>query len=150
MKKILLLLLIAAVLVAVSGCTEEAPAAPAPAPTPVPTTAKAPSPTYLPKTTMPTPEQTASVNDNTIYISRDGFSPSTLTVKKGSTVRWVNVDSTEDPQLYNPTHRIKIPNVYTGQTLSPGQGWSWKFTETGVYNYQDMVHTDLRGTVTVE
>ena len=147
MKKILILLVIVAVVVAVSGCTESAPETPLP--TQVPTT-KAPSPTYLAKTTIPTPEPTVSVNDNTIYISRDGFSPSPITVKKGATVRWVNADSTEDSALYNPTHRIKIPNVYTGQTISPGQAWAWKFTETGVYTYQDLVHTDLRGTVKVE
>jgi plastocyanin len=90
------------------------------------------------------------VNDNTITILRDGFRPATITVNKGSTVRWVNLDSTEDPALYNPTHRITIIGVYTSQTISPGQGWSWVFTNTGVYAYEDLIHTDLRGTVIVE
>lgn len=146
MKKILVLLLAIALILVTSGCTESEPEAP-PA-TPVPTT-KAPSPTYNPTTAMPTLERTPSVSDNTIKITRDGFSPSTLTVKRGATVRWVNVDSTEDAQLYNPTHRIKITNVYSSQIISPGQGWSWIFKDNGVYDYQDIIHPELHGTVVV-
>lgn len=146
MKKILILLIVTVFILTTCGCLESTPEA---QPTPVPTT-KAPSPTYLPTTTMPTLEPTVSVNDNTITITKDGFSPATITVKEGATVRWVNTDSTDDPGYYNPTHRIKIPNVYTGPTLSPGQGWSWIFTKAGVYNYEDLVHADLSGTVKVE
>ncbi|NMB79442.1 MAG: hypothetical protein GYA23_10165, partial [Methanomicrobiales archaeon] len=115
MKKILVLLLLAALLLLVCGCTESPPPE-APVATPVPTT-KAPSPTYHTPTPMITQTSTPSVSDNTVTITREGFNPSTITVKRGATVRWVNMDSTEDPQLYNPTHRIKIPNVYTSQTL---------------------------------
>jgi len=146
MKKILILLVAAALLLATSGCTEPAPEV---VQTPVPTT-KAPSPTYLPATPMPTLETTPSVNDNTVQITREGYRPETIVVKRGATVRWVNVDSTEDPARYNPTHRIKIINVYTSPPLSPGQGWSWVFTNDGVYDYQDLIHPDLHGTVQVE
>lgn len=147
MQKILVLLLLAVLLLAAGGCTESAPEAPPP--TPVPTT-KAPSPTYHPTTAMPTLEKTPSVNDNTVTITRDGFSPETIVVKRGATVRWVNVDSSEDQMVYNPTHRIRIQNVKDGQLISPGQGWSWVFTDQGTFAYQDMVHPDLRGTVRVE
>jgi len=145
MKQILLLLVVA-FLLATCGCTQSAADV---TPTPVPST-HAPSPTYLPTTAIPTLEPTSSVNDNTISIEKDGFTPATISVKKGSTVRWVNLDSTEDPALYNPTHRIKIIGVYTAQTISPGQGWSWVFTNPGVYGYEDLIHTELQGTVIVE
>lgn len=145
MKEILILLVVA-LLLATCGCTQSAPD---PAPTPVPVTIT-PSETTAPATIMPTREPTSSVSDNTITIKKEGFSPSAITVKRGSTVRWVNLDSTEDPALYNPTHRISIIGVYTAQTLSPGQGWSWIFTNTGVYAYEDLIHTDLQGTVIVE
>jgi plastocyanin len=145
MKQILILLVVA-LLLATCGCTQSAADV---APTPVPATDTV-SPTYPPTTAMPTREPTASVSDNTITIRKEGFTPSTITVKRGSTVRWVNMDSTEDPALYNPTHRIKIIGVYTGQTLSPGEGWSWVFTNTGVYAYEDLIHPDLQGTVIVE
>ena len=145
MKQILILLVVA-LLLATCGCTQSA-ADVTPAPVPATDTV---SPTIPPATDMPTREPTASVSDNTITIRKEGFTPSTITVKRGSTVRWVNMDSTEDPALYNPTHRVKIIGVYTGQTLSPGEGWSWVFTNTGVYAYEDLIHPDLQGTVIVE
>lgn len=146
MQKILILLLAAALLLATCGCTENAPPAAPPAPEPV---TMAPSPPPSPPTATPLVTTKASVNANTIMITRVGFDPETLTVKRGATVRWVNTDSTDDPALYNPTHRIKIQNVYTGQTISPGQGWSWVFTDPGTFDYQDLVHPELRGTVQV-
>jgi plastocyanin len=146
MQKTFILLFITAFLLVAAGCTDPAPEAPA---TPVPPTVESTPPVTV---TTPLSVYTTrpSVNDNTVKIFRDRFEPETITVKRGATVRWVNMDSTEDPALYNPTHRIKIENVYTAQTLSPGQGWSWIFTDPGVYNYQDLVHPELRGTVQVE
>jgi plastocyanin len=149
MKKIIFLLLVAAIILATSGCTESAPATP-PATPPVPTTTKAPSPTYHPTTAMPTLEETKSVvNDNMIMITRDGFSPANLTVKKGGRVTWLNTDTTDDQARYNPTHRIRITRVYDLQVLSPGLSCSWVFSDPGVFPYTDMVHTDLHGVVTV-
>lgn len=148
MKKILALLLVSGLLLVTCGCTEPAPE---PQPTPVPTTIKAPSRTYLPTTAMPTLETTTSVvNQNIIMIKKEGFTPSTLTVKKGERVTWLNADSTDDPALYNPTHRINVANVFKSQLLSPGTSGSWIFTNTGVYHYADLMHPDIQGTVIVE
>jgi plastocyanin len=147
MKKILILLLTAALLLMTCGCTETAPE---PLQTPVPTT-KAPSPTYLPATTMPTPEKTPSVNDNYIVIRKDGFSPATITIGKGASVRWVNSDSTDDPAIYNPTHAIQFADKrFSKFLLSPGQSFSQKFDNIGTYAYADAIHQDLKGTVIVE
>jgi plastocyanin len=148
MKKILLLLLVAAFILVTCGCTDSAPA---PQSTPVPTATKAPPRTYLPTTTMPTQETTTSVvNQNIILIKKDGFNPSTLTVKKGERVTWLNSDTTDDPALYNPTHRISVTNIFKSQLLSPGVSGSWIFADTGVYRYSDLLHPDLQGTVIVE
>ena len=147
MKKILILLLVAALILVTSGCTDSAP--PEAPPTPVVTKTKVPSLTYNPTTAMPTLETPVPVSDNTITIKKLSITPTEITVKKGATVRWVNADSTEDPAVYNPTHRISILNVKDGQTIAPGSSWSWVFTKTGVYSYNDMVHSNLKGTVTV-
>lgn len=145
MKKHLLLLM-AILLVLASGCTGSAPPA---EPTPVPTLSKTAVPTYHPTTSVATVVRTASVDDNTITITRSGFSPSAITVKRDATVRWVNADSTEDPNLYNPTHRIKLGTIKTSPVLSPSQSWSWRFTTLGVFDYSDVVHPDLTGTIAV-
>ncbi len=146
MQKILLLLA-AALLVIASGCISPEPAPPVTVASPE-VTAEPGATTVA--TAVPTRTPTRSVDENTISIYRDGFSPSVITVPRGATVRWVNLDSTDDSSLYNPTHRIEIIGVYTSQTLSPGQGWSWVFRDPGSFAYKDIIHTDLQGTVVVE
>jgi plastocyanin len=146
MKKGLVLLAITAILVIACGCTQLS--------TPVQPTATITMPPQttqqLTVTTIPVPQTTTSVSDNTIRINKRGFEPVSITVKSGSIVRWVNMDSTSDAALYNPTHRIAVVNIYNSDPLSPGQGWSWIFDQPGSYDYSDMIHPDLKGTVIVE
>jgi plastocyanin len=146
MQKIVILLAAALLLIA-SGCTSPDRAQPVTVASPE-VTVETSATTVA--TTVPTRTPTRSVDENTISIYRDGFSPSVITVPRGATVRWVNLDSTDDSSLYNPTHRLEIIGVYTSQTLSPGQGWSWVFRDPGSYAYKDIIHTDLQGTVVVE
>jgi len=143
MKKCLVLFVFLVFLVIASGCTQS--------PAPVKPTA---TPTLLitqitQVTATPTFTKTPSVSDNTITINKSGFYPVSLTVKSGSTARWVNADSTKNPALYNPTHRIAVVNVAESPLLSPGQGWSWIFYQPGTYAYSDMLHPELEGTVIV-
>src|SRR5512136_1976176 len=143
MKKCLVLFVVLVFLVISSGCTQS--------PAPVkPTATPSPPITQISSVTAtPTFIKTPSVSDNTITVNKSGFYPASMTVKSGSTVRWVNADSTKDPALYNPTHRITVLNVVDGQLISPGQSWSWIFYQPGTYPYSDMLHPDLVGTVIV-
>ena len=143
MKKCLTLFVVLVFLVIASGCTQSpAPAKPTATPSPLITQITMVSAT-------PTFPKTPSVSDNTITINKSGFYPASMTVKSGSTVRWVNADATKNPALYNPTHRISVVNVVDGQLISPGEGWSWIFVQPGSYPYSDMLHQDLVGTVIV-
>jgi len=143
MKKCLVLFVVLVFLVIASGCTQSpAPVKPTATPTPLITQ-------ITPVTATPTFAKTPSVSDNTITINKSGFYPVSMTVKSGSTVRWLNADSTKNPALYNPTHRITVVNVVDGQLISPGQSWSWIFDQPGTYTYSDMLHQDLVGTVIV-
>jgi plastocyanin len=143
MKKYVVLFVCLVLLVIASGCTQSPPQEkPTATPTPLITqiTTVTSTPTFI---------KTPSVSDNTITINKSGFYPASMTVKSGSTVRWLNADSTKDPALYNPTHRITVLNVVDGQLISPGQSWSWIFYQPGTYLYSDMLHPDLAGTVIV-
>jgi plastocyanin len=143
MKKCLVLLVFIVFLVIASGCTQSpAPVKPTATPTLLITQ-------FTTVTATPTFIKTPSVSDNTITINKSGFYPVSMTVKSGSTVRWLNADSTKNPALYNPTHRITVLNVVDGQLISPGQSWSWIFSQPGTYPYSDMLHQDLVGTVIV-
>lgn len=136
------------------GCTQPAPVV-QPAATPVQTTA----PT-LPQKTVVTPQAIMTtrlvsptnpnlVSDNIVRINKKGFEPTSITVKSGSTVRWINKDSTSDSGLYNPTHMIELPNIKNSPLLSSGQSWSWIFDQPGTYDYNDKLHSVPKGTVIV-
>jgi plastocyanin len=145
MKKVLVLLTITAILVIACGCTQSSTP-----PQPTVTITTLPLTTQMPTVSaIPTLQKTPSVSDNTIWINKTGFYPASITVKSGSIVRWVNADSTADAALYNPTHRIAVVNIDNSDPLSPGQGWSQPFDQPGSYDYSDMIHPDLKGTVIV-
>jgi len=148
MQKWFVPLVITAILVLVAGCAQEAPSEQPPATVPTPAVKE----TALPHTSLPTAVTTrvTTLSDSdTIIITKDTFSPDTLTVKVGSEIRWQNGDSSEDQTRYNPTHRIRIANIKDSQLLSPGQSWSWTFRNAGVFDYSDMIHTSMHGTITV-
>ncbi len=154
MKKCVVIFSITVLLLLVCGCTQPAPAqtAATPVPTPVPTTAPQTTivtPQVIQKTESVYPTVPNAVSDNTIRINKKGFDPASIIVKSGSTVRWVNEDSTVDPGLYNPTHRIELVNIKNSPLLSSGQSWSWIFNQPGSYDYNDMVHSTTKGTIIV-
>jgi plastocyanin len=145
MKQVPVLLCIAILFAIAAGCFQTAQSPPAAITTTISTLAS----TQPMGTATPVLTKTASVSDNTVSVGKT-FEPVTITVKAGSTVRWVNTDSTEDPALYNPTHRIQFADKTTSPVLSSSQSWSFIFRSPGVFNYTDMVHSDLQGTVIVE
>ena len=158
MNKSVAIFTVAVLLMLVCGCTQPAPAqatvTPATTPasaiaTPPPQATVVATPHAILTTGSVSPTIRNLVSDNTIRINKKGFDPAKITVPIGTTVRWVNEDSTADPQLYNPIHRIALVNFENSPLLSAGQGWSRIFTEPGSYDYGDMIHTTLTGTVIV-
>jgi plastocyanin len=144
MKKPFALVLLAACFIIACGCTQSSPP---PVDTPVPTHSVAPTTvrTYIPATAVITPERTISVSDNTITIVNNAYTPSgDLTVKVGSTVRWVNGD--------DHPHRILFDNNAFSRTpllLATGQSFSQIFNSPGVYTYDCMIYPYMKGTITV-
>lgn len=144
MKKLFMLLLLAACFVIISGCTESTPP---PADTPAPThatTVPTATRTYIPATAVITPTAPVSVSDNTITITGNVFTPADMTVKAGSTVRWVNGD--------DHPHRIEFVNkAFSTSTylLGSSQSASQRFDRPGTYDYDCMIHPYMKGTITV-
>ena len=111
----------------------------------------------LPATTTPTATTTGgAVNEpKTVVIeyTASGFSPSTVTIKKGDTVRWVNKTSEEMwvASAMHPAH-----TVYSGTTLQQhctagaannsfdqcanGNTYEFTFDKTGEWGYHN--HSD--------
>ena len=138
MKNGLILLAVTLILAGVCGCTQTAPPTqpPAPVTTPLQTTQQ------LAATTIPVPQTTSSVSDNTIRIKNFAFDPARMTMKVGSTARWVNLDSVP--------HRILFADGEDSAVLAPSQSWSRKIDKAGTYDYSCTIHPAMKGTVVVE
>lgn len=96
--------------------------------------------------TQPAPAQggsgggSASSGEVTVEMKNYAFSPKSVTVKVGQTVKWTN----EDNAPHNATgDGIKTDTVNKGGTVT------YKATKAGTFNYICTIHPYMKGTVTV-
>jgi len=130
MKAVPILLLSLMTIVFLSGCTSQ--------------------PQNNPPPQQPPGNNSTSPQQVTVTIRNFAFDPPTITVKSGTTVTWVNEDSTphlvaSDP---HPTH-TDLPGLVSG-TLSQGQSYSFTFVKVGAFGYHCHIHPSMKGTVIVE
>ncbi len=117
--------------------TNTAPAVTNTTQTPEPiTTNPAPTPTVPDKPTTVPVKVTKTIN-----IQNFAFSPTSLTVKKGTTVVWTNNDSAP--------HQIKSA-TFNSSALSNGQTYSFTFDTVGAFPYSCAIHPSMQGTIIVE
>jgi plastocyanin len=76
-----------------------------------------------------------------------GFSPQTMTIKKGTTVTWVNV--TTIPHTVTSDDR-KFPSSDPSKPVMQGQMYSFTFTTAGTFKYHCAIHPLQVGTITVQ
>lgn len=78
----------------------------------------------------------------TIQITKNGFTPSTVTVTAGDTVTWHNSDT--------KTHQVVADNgAFASPALASGASWSYTAGKSGKFTYRDAYATTHKGTVTV-
>jgi plastocyanin len=75
-----------------------------------------------------------------VLIQTFAFSPSTLTVEKGTTVTWTNAD--------RMAYKIKFDNFESG-ILNRGDAFTHKFNETGTFNYVEASNPAMKGSIVV-
>jgi amicyanin len=78
-----------------------------------------------------------------VSISNFAFSPTDITVKKGTKVTWTNNDSVAHTVTADSG---KGPD---SELLQNGQTYSFTFNEVGTFNYHCTPHPQMHGTVTV-
>ena len=86
----------------------------------------------------------SSVATDKVTISNFAFSPSSITIKKGTTVTWTNQDSV--------AHTIVETDGKIGpdsQTIDNGKSYSFTYNTTGTFAYHCSIHPSMTGTVTV-
>lgn len=78
----------------------------------------------------------------TIQITKNGFTPSTVTVTQGDTVVWHNADT--------KTHQVVADNgTFASPALAAGQSWSYTTAKSGTFTYRDAYATTHKATLKV-
>jgi plastocyanin len=98
---------------------------------------------YFTNTAMgPAQPQNNSSNTSSIAISSSSFSPAAITVKKGTSVVWMNSD--------NMDHKIEIDQGGAeSPTLGKNSSWSLPFPDTGSFTYHCSLHPEMKGSIQV-
>src|SRR5829696_2903805 len=78
----------------------------------------------------------------TVDIKRSAFSPQTVNIVAGDTIRWRNVD-TRNHQVVSATGTFASP------VLAPNRTYSFTFEVAGTYKYRDALYPAVTGTVKV-
>lgn len=78
----------------------------------------------------------------TVNINRSSFSPPSVSIVAGDTVRWKNVDS-RDHQVVSTTGTFASP------VLNAGKTYLFTFTTAGTYRYRDALVPSSTGTIKV-
>ncbi len=79
------------------------------------------------------------------------FVPAEVTIKKGTKVRWVNEDKTAHTSTSDDfkVGEQNPPTAWNSEPLNPGDSWERTFDSTGDFPFHCMVHTYMKGKVTV-
>jgi plastocyanin len=80
---------------------------------------------------------------NQVMVENFSFQPSTLTVKAGTTVTWVNHDDV--PHTVNESNK-----TFKSGTLDTDAKFSYKFTSPGNYSYFCSLHPRMTGQIIVK
>ena len=98
----------------------------------------------MPMSSSTTSTASTAESTNSVTIQNFAFSPSAITVKKGTTVTWTNQDSA--------THTVTETDGQDGPKsgdLSAGKSYSFTYNTVGTFKYECSIHTSMTGVVTV-
>jgi len=86
-------------------------------------------------------------NGNTITIRDNSFSPSSLTVDPGTTVRWVNNGN----MIHTVTSgtRNNANGLFNSGDMRSGAAFEFTFTDSGTFDYYCIHHAGMDGTIVV-
>jgi plastocyanin len=85
----------------------------------------------------------AAAVTKTVNVYGSTFTPKTVTVTEGDTIRWVNRD--------NANHQIYAKGgQFVSPILKPRQAFRFTFRAAGTYHYVDELHPRIAGTVVVK
>jgi plastocyanin len=78
----------------------------------------------------------------TVWITRTGFTPASISIKAGQSVRWVNRTAAN--------HQVVADDSsFSSQVLAQGNAFAHAFTSGGTHRYHDGLQPSMSGTVVV-
>ena len=80
-----------------------------------------------------------------IVIDKFKFGPMSLTVPAGTTVTWINKDSTAHSVISGDG-----PAAFKSGGLDTGDKYDFTFTKPGTYHYRCSLHPQMTGTIVVQ
>lgn len=110
-------------------------------------------------TSQPSAGQTLATEEKIVIYTDSGYSPATLTVKKGETVTWKNQSSQSmwTASGKHPTHLLYpttggcLGSTFDAcQGIQPGGSWSFKFDIVGNWKYHNHLNSGNFGAIVVE
>jgi plastocyanin len=78
----------------------------------------------------------------TVAMQITGFTPATITVKRGTTVSFVN----KDPYPHTATSE----GHFDSKEVGPGKTWKYAAKQAGRFDYICTLHPNMKGTLVVE
>lgn len=82
---------------------------------------------------------------NQVVINNFAFGPATLTVKRGTTVTWIN----KDGDAHTVT-AVGAKPPFASNPLDTGDSFSFTFNQPGTYAYFCKIHPTMKGVVVVQ
>jgi|SRR4051812_3335593 len=79
---------------------------------------------------------------HTVIIESTSFEPTTITLKRGDTVVWIN----RDPFPHTATSKT---GGFDSGEIAPGKSWSHRFLKPGNVDYVCSLHPTMKGSVRV-
>lgn len=119
---------------------------------PTTTTEEAAEEPAAPKPASPkpaSPKPTVPAATNIVKIKKSSFEPSVATVKRGTSITWINEDSLAH-QVASDPHPIHsdLPGLES-KVLPMGGTYTFEFITPGVFGYHDHLNPSIRGTIII-
>jgi plastocyanin len=90
------------------------------------------------------PPSAAQAADSTKVVVKDFmFSPTTSTVRAGSTVTWTNLDD-------EPHTVLGDEGLFKSGAMDTNESFSFKFDKPGTYHFTCSIHPRMVGTIVVQ
>jgi plastocyanin len=85
-----------------------------------------------------------------VRITKAGFVPSTLSVKRGTKVTWTNTDGNLHQVASNPFPKDTGLVSLKSEILNNDQTYTYTATTTGTFGYHDQLAPTINGTIVVQ